>query len=239
MRYIQYIDDGLKTGAYKMDENKVTVSESGENSQINYDLIAEKVLQTLNAAENKKAKVEHSIVEDNAKQFTEEEAKIFREMIEEKKNKAREEAEKKAHEKDDLIAKLQEENNAFKTKEKKNLLDNSLSSIYEELGITEEGSQKQAHRLAFSGVDVNTFFKEDGTVDNDKVKKAFEDVLVDVPSLASAKKKVEIKETPHDDTDEAVEKRKNARLKKWRLDDEEDKKELTSTPSGFKSKLLQ
>ena len=214
-----------------------TVSETGENSQINYDLIAEKVLQTLNAADNKKAKVEHSIIEDNAKQFTDEEAKIFREMIEEKKNKAREEAEKKAREKDDLITKLQEENNAFKLKEKKTLLDNSLNSVYEELGINEEGSQKQAHKLAFSGVDVNSFFKEDGTVDNDKVKKAFEDVLADVPSLASAKKKVEIKETSHDETDEAFKTRNDKRMKKWKLDDD-DKKDESTTPSGFKSRLL-
>ena len=221
-----------------MDENiQNTVSETGENSQINYDLIAEKVFQTLNAAEKKAAKVEQSMVEDNAKKFTEEEAKIFREMIEERKNKVREEAEKKAREKDDLISKLQEENNAFKLKERKSLLDNSLNSVYEELGINEEGSQKQAHKLAFSGVDVNSFFNEDGTVDNDKVKKAFEDVLADVPSLASAKKKVEIKETSHDDTDEARQKRNEKRMKKWKLDDEENKN-MTTTPSGFKSRLL-
>lgn len=220
-----------------MDENKNTVSETGENSQINYDLIAEKVLQTLNAAEQKTAKIEHSMIEDNAKKFTDEEAKIFREMIEERKNKAREEAEKKAREKDDLITKLREENDAFKLKEKKSLLNNSLNSVYEELGINEEGSQKQAYKLAFLGVDVNSFFKEDGTVDNDKVKKAFEDVLADVPSLASAKKKIEIKETSHDDTDEAKQKRQSKIAKKWGLDGEK-KEEYGTTPSGFKSRLL-
>lgn len=223
-----------------MDENiQSTVSETGTNSQVqthqvNYDEIVNNIM---NAIEKKNEKNERSIINDNIKQFSDEEGQILRELISAQKNKVNEEANKKVQEKDDLIAKLQEEIGTYKNKERTNLLNNSLVSIYEELGITQEGSQKQAHRLALSGVDINTFFKEDGTVDNDKIKKAFEDVITDIPSLVDRKaSKVVIKETNHDETDEAMEQRKNKRLKKWGLDKEDNNSGRTL--SGYKSKLI-
>lgn len=223
-----------------MDENiQSTVSETGTNSQsqshqINYDEVVNNIMHAIEA---KNAKNEKSIINDNVKQFSDEEGQILRDLIQAQKNKATEEANKAVKEKEDLIAKLQEENNAYKNKERTNLLNNSLSVIYEELGITQEGGQKQAHRLAFAGTDINTFFKEDGTVDNDKVKKAFEDVIADIPSLVDKKASgVVIKETKHDETDEAIEKRKKARMKKWKLEDDDDNKKGL-TPSGFKTRL--
>lgn len=223
-----------------MDENiQSTVSETGTNSQVqthqvNYDEIVNNIM---NAIEKKNEKNERSIINDNIKQFSDEEGQILRELISAQKNKVNEETNKKVQEKDDLIAKLQEEIGTYKNKERTNLLNNSLVSIYEELGITQEGSQKQAHRLALSGVDINTFFKEDGTVDNDKIKKAFEDVITDIPSLVDKKaSRVVIKETNHDETDEAMEQRKNKRLKKWGLDKEENTSGRTL--SGYKSKLI-
>ena len=192
----------------------------------------------MNAIEKKNEKNERSIINDNMKQFSDEEGQLLRELISAQKNKImNEEINKKVQEKDDIITKLQEEIGTYKNKERNNLLNNSLVSIYEELGITQEGSQKQAHRLALSGVDINTLFKEDGTVDNDKVKKAFEDVITDIPSLVDKKaSKVVIKETNHDETDEAMEQRKNKRLKKWGLDKEENN--TGRTLSGYKSKLI-
>jgi len=224
-----------------MDENiQSTVSETGTNSQVqthqvNYDEIVNNIM---NAIEKKNEKNERSIINDNMKQFSDEEGQLLRELISAQKNKImNEEINKKVQEKDDIITKLQEEIGTYKNKERNNLLNNSLVSIYEELGITQEGSQKQAHRLALSGVDINTLFKEDGTVDNDKVKKAFEDVITDIPSLVDKKaSKVVIKETNHDETDEAMEQRKNKRLKKWGLDKEENN--TGRTLSGYKSKLI-
>lgn len=224
-----------------MDENiQSTVSETGSNSQVqthqvNYDEIVNNIM---NAIEKKNEKNERSIINDNMKQFSDEEGQLLRELISAQKNKImNEEINKKVQEKDDIITKLQEEIGTYKNKERNNLLNNSLVSIYEELGITQEGSQKQAHRLALSGVDINTLFKEDGTVDNDKVKKAFEDVITDIPSLVDKKaSKVVIKETNHDETDEAMEQRKNKRLKKWGLDKEENN--TGRTLSGYKSKLI-
>lgn len=224
-----------------MDENiQSTVSETGSNSQVqthqvNYDEIVNNIM---NAIEKKNEKNERSIINDNMKQFSDEEGQLLRELISAQKNKImNEEINKKVQEKDDIITKLQEEIGTYKNKERNNLLNNSLVSIYEELGITQEGSQKQAHRLALSGVDINTLFKEDGTVDNDKVKKAFEDVITDIPSLVDRKaSKVVIKETNHDETDEAMEQRKNKRLKKWGLDKEDNN--TGRTLSGYKSKLI-
>lgn len=224
-----------------MDENiQSTVSETGTNSQVqthqvNYDEIVNNIM---NAIEKKNEKNERSIINDNMKQFSDEEGQLLRELISAQKNKImNEEINKKVQEKDDIITKLQEEIGTYKNKERNNLLNNSLVSIYEELGITQEGSQKQAHRLALSGVDINTLFKEDGTVDNDKVKKAFEDVITDIPSLVDRKaSKVVIKETNHDETDEAMEQRKNKRLKKWGLDKEDNN--TGRTLSGYKSKLI-
>lgn len=224
-----------------MDENiQSTVSETGTNSQVqthqvNYDEIVNNIM---NAIEKKNEKNERSIINDNMKQFSDEEGQLLRELISAQKNKImNEEINKKVQEKDDIITKLQEEIGTYKNKERNNLLNNSLVSIYEELGITQEGSQKQAHRLALSGVDINTLFKEDGTVDNDKVKKAFEDVITDIPSLVDKKaSKVVIKETNHDETDEAMEQRKNKRLKKWGLDKDNDN--TGRTLSGYKSKLI-
>lgn len=222
-----------------MEENiQNTVSETGANSQdqsnhINYDEVVNNIMHAIEA---KNAKNEKSIINDNVKQFSDEEGQILRELIQAQKNKIVEEKEKAVKEKEDLIAKLQEENNAFKNKERNNLLNNSLTAIYEELGISQEGTQKQAYKMAISGADINSFFKEDGTVDNDKVKKAFEDVVADIPSLVDKKSNVVIKETNHDDTDEAVEARKNKRLKRWGLED--NKAGNGKTASGFRTKLL-
>lgn len=200
-----------------MEENIQTTNTAGEaglNTQ-NTDALVQKATEILNAITTKNEKNEKSIINDNIKQFSDEEGAILRELINAQKNKAQEEAKAAAKAKDDLIAKLQKEVGDYKQKERHELLSKNLSTIYEELGIVDDGSKKQAYKLATTGVDMASFFREDGTVDSEKIKKAIEDVLTDVPSLA--KKKVVIKETKYDETDEAVEKQKEKILNRWGL----------------------
>jgi hypothetical protein len=220
-----------------MENENVNVT-GGEQVQANNDLLIQKASEILNAINAKNEKNEKSIISDNVKQFSDEEGQILRQLIEAQKNKAAEEAAKKANEKDEQIKALTEEVNNYKLKERRSILNNSLASIFDELGIVEDGSKKQAEKLGLTGVDINSLFKEDGTVDNDKTKKIFEDLIADVPALANKKAKIEIKETKHDETDEAMKERQQKRLKKWGLLDENKDKNESTLPGGFKSKLL-
>lgn len=198
-------------------ENENTVVETGENQHTNDELI-QKATEILNAINAKNEKNEKSIVNDNVKQFSDEEGQILRDLITAQKNKAKEQTLAKEKEKDDLIAKLQEENKTFKNKERQSLLNNSLNSIYDELGIVEEGAKKQAHKLAFAGSELSDFFNEDGTINTEKIKTAFSDVIADVPSLSSKKPEIEVKETKRSESSDFVKEQQDKIRKKWKLD---------------------
>ena len=106
-----------------------------------------------------------------------------------KKNAEAEKVKKAEAEKNKLFESMQKELAAYKTKEKMDTLTNAAGGILTELDCTEEGSRKQAIKLAFTGIEADKYFDEKNEVKTEDLKAILSATLSDVPSLVSKKQK--------------------------------------------------
>lgn len=166
-----------------------TTGEVGTNANTNsvdYESIVNNVIH---AIEVKNAKNEKSIISSNFDKLSDDDRQTAYELFYAKKNAEAEKVKKAEAEKNKLFESMQKELAAYKTKEKMDTLTNAAGGILTELECTEEGSRKQAIKLAFSGIEADKYFDENNEVKIEDLKAILSATLSDVPSLVSKKQK--------------------------------------------------
>ena len=165
-----------------------TAGDAGSKNANAIDI--EKIVENaFNAVLNKNVKNEHSITSSNFDKLPEDVKEKAYELYYAKKNADAEKIKKAEAEKNKEFESMQKELAAYRTKEKIETLTKKSNEILATLGCTEDGAQKQAVKLTFTGINADEYFNEDKTVKEEELKKILSSTLSDVPSLVSSKKK--------------------------------------------------